>query len=158
MGFAIAGDSVPLGFDVSRISDTLAKLPNGIDDELRTMMAEAWPSDFFLGAIEIIGPDRINFEHQDLYPGLTVIRHGFICIGSDGAGTMFAYGSADRRVYLLPNENFSDNGLRSRSWDELETTAENIKSVADRSWESLDDLFDWAIVELQKHHDESNEN
>lgn len=150
LGFQMAGESVPLGFDVSRISATTSKLPKGIDEDLQKLFAESWPSDFFLGSIELIGPDRINEEHEGLYPGLTIIRHGFICIGSDGAGTMFSYCVGDRRVYLLPNENFSDDGLQSNKWVKIETTPENIKSVAVQSWDSLDALFDWALVELRE--------
>lgn len=101
LGFAMSGQSVPLGFDVGRISPTTSKLPKGIGDELRDLFEKHWPSDFFLGSIEFIGPDRINEEHADLYPGLTVIRYGFVCIGSDGAGTMYAYCTEDQRVFAF---------------------------------------------------------
>jgi len=147
--FALAGESVPLGFDPALISSTVSKLPNGITAELRSLFANDWPSDFFLGAIEIIGSDRINAEHEELYPGLAVIPHGFICVGSDGTGTMYSHCTADDCIYLLPNENFSDDGLHSDSWDELEMTPENIKSVAISSWDSFEALFDWVITELE---------
>lgn len=148
--FEMAGESATLGFDPAQIASTIAKLPSGISGELRALFTNDWPSDFFLGSIEIIGPNRINTEHDELYPGLAVISHGFICIGSDGAGTMFSHCQFDDRVYLLPNENFSDDGLHSDSWDELEMTPDNIKSVAISSWDSLEALFDWAIDELEK--------
>ena len=156
MGFTIAGTSVPLGFDLKRISATLSKMPVEIDEELRCLFVESWPSDFFLGAIEIIGPERINLEHQELYPGLILVRHGFICIGSDGCGTMYTYCLSDKRVYLFLPDNFSDDGLCSDSWKPLEPTVENIKSVAVESWESLESLFDWAIVELRKCAEEKS--
>ena len=148
--FAIAGESVPLGFDPAQIASTISRLPSGISAELRALFTENWPSDFFLGSIEIIGPNRITTEHEELYPGLAIIPHGFICIGSDGAGTMYSHCQSDGRVYLLPNENFSDDGLHSNSWDKLEMTPDNIKSVAISSWDSLEALFDWAIDELEK--------
>ena len=132
-------------------------MPIGISDELSALFAKDWPSDFFLGAIEIIGPDRIIMEHEELYPGLAIIPYGFICIGSDGAGTMFSHCIADNRVYLLPNENFSDDGLVSDSFDPLKLTPENIKSVSESSWDSLESLFDWAIVELAKIRDQPEE-
>ena len=156
LGFSMAGESVPLGFDIDRISPTLSKLRNGLDSQLQSLFEKAWPSDFFLGMIEFIGPDRINSEHAELYPGLTLIQHGFICIGSDGTGTMYSYCPADQRVYLFSPDYFSDNGIVSHSWGKLETNAGNIKTISINAWDSLELLFDWALVELRKLGEERN--
>ena len=150
LGFSLAGESVSLGFDLQRIAPTVAKLPRGLDSQFESLLADSWPSDFFLGSVEFFGPDRINIEHAELYPGLTVIEHGFFCFGSDGAGTLYTYCVEDGRVYLLPNENFSDDGMVSSDWAPIETSAANIKSVALQSWNSLDAFFDWALVELRR--------
>ncbi len=148
--FKFAGESVPLGFDVTLISATTFRLPHGLPEELRSLLENDWPSDFFVGAIEFIGPQRIKTEHEELYPGLGILPFGFICIGSDGAGAMFSYDTADSRVYLLSHECFSDDGLHPFGSSDIEMNAENIKSVAIETWDTLEALFDWAIIRLNE--------
>ena len=160
LGFSVSGESVPLGFDVERIANTTSRLPVGLENTLQPLLIEVWPSDFFLGAVEFFGPDRINAEHDDLYPGLSVISHGFFCFGSDGAGNIYAFCVDDGRVYLLPSENFTDEGMLSSEWKEIETNPASIKGVAVQSWQSIDDFLEWAHVELTalKHERDNQSN
>ena len=86
--FQMAGESVPLGFDVSTIQPTLAKLPAGPATGLEPLFKSVWPSEaFHLGRIELFGPERINYEHKELLPSCLIVKHGFLGIGSDGART-----------------------------------------------------------------------
>jgi hypothetical protein len=147
--FAMSGQSVPLGFAVERIAPAVSQLPGGLDERLRSLFASVWPSDsFHVGRIELFGPERIHKEHDDLLPGCLVVRHGFLGIGSDGAGTIFCYRPADGRVYLIPHEYVSEEAVYARPWTKLEANAENIAAIADESWDSLAALFEWAFAEL----------
>ena len=57
--FQMAGESVPLGFDVGRIQPTLAKLPGKPVTGLESLFATVWLCDsFHLGRIELFGPER----------------------------------------------------------------------------------------------------
>lgn len=147
--FQISGESVPLGFDVATIQPTLAKLPDGPVTRLEPLFVSAWPSDsFHVGRIELFGPERINYEHAELLPCCLVIKYGFLGIGSDGAGTIFSYCVADTKVYLVPHEYVSEDAVYVRPWTKLEPSAENIKAISDRTWNSLGSLFEWALLEL----------
>jgi len=89
--FQMAGESVPLGFDVAAIQPTLAQLPAGPTTGLEPLFKSVWPSEaFHLGRIELFGPERINYEHKELLPSCLIVKHGFLGIGSDGAGTIFS--------------------------------------------------------------------
>ena len=151
LGFSISGQSCSPGFDLNRIVNTTCKLPCELDSSLQSLLEETWPSDLYLGAVQFFGADRFNTEHDELYPGVAVIPHGFFCFGSDGAGSLYAYCVSDKRVYLLPHENFSDAGMVSTEWKDIETNTENIKSVAVQSWGSMDGFLEWAFVQLQDH-------
>lgn len=148
--FQMAGESVPLGINVSSIQPTLAKLPSGPVTGLEPLFASVWPSDSFqVGRIELFGPDRINYEHAELLPSCLVIKYGFLGIGSDGAGTIFSYCVADKKVYLVPHEYVSEDAVYAKPWTKLEPSAENIKAISEQSWDSLGSLFEWALAELQ---------
>jgi hypothetical protein len=150
-GFQMSGENVPLGFDSRRIAQTLAKLPRGLGSTLEALFATSWPSDsFFLGRIELLGPDRINQEHDALLPGCLIVNFGFLCIGSDGAGTLFSYCVDDGKVYLIPHEYVSEDAVYARPWNKLEVSAENIKAIAEQSWDSLGALFEWALAGLNQ--------
>ena len=147
--FQMAGESVPLGFDVVEIQSTLAKLPGGRVTGLEQLFASVWPSDsFHLGRIELFGPERINYEHAELLPSCLVIQYGFLGIGSDGAGTISSYCVDDKRVYLVPHEYVSEDAVYARPWTKLEPSAENIKAISERTWDSLGALFESALAEL----------
>ena len=147
--FQMAGESVPLGFDVAKIQPTLAKLPGDLDTGLEPLFASVWPSDsFHVGRIELFGPERINYEHAELLPSCLVIKHGFLGIGSDGAGTIFCYCVADKQVYLVPHEGVYEDAVSVPSRGEQEPSAENIKAVSEQTWASLGALFEWAFAEL----------
>ena len=89
--FQMAGESVPLGFDISEIQPTLAMLPAGPTTGLEQLFTSVWPSEaFHAGQIELFGPKRINYEHEKLLPSCLIVNHGFLGIGSDGAGTIFS--------------------------------------------------------------------
>lgn len=93
--FAMAKESVPLGFDVARIEPTLKKLPGGSTTGLEALFVSLWPAEsFHTGTVEMFGPDRINQEHDDLMPGCVAIRNGFLGIGGNG-GNLFSYCIAD---------------------------------------------------------------
>lgn len=144
--FLMAGESVPLGFDIRAIQPTLAKLPGGPVTGLEPLFASVWPSDSFLvGRIELFGPERINYEHAELIPSCLVIKYGFLGIGSDGAGTIFSYCVDDRKVYLIPPEYVSEDAVYARPWIKLDPTAENVKVISEHTWDSLDSLFEWAL-------------
>lgn len=148
--FRLAGQSVPLGFDVSKLQPSLAKLPGGPMTGLEPLFESGWPSESFgLGRIELFGPDRMNEEHEGLLPSYLIVRHGFLAIGGDGAGTIFSYCVDDKRAYLIPHEYFSDDGVYAEPWKKMEVNSDNIKAISERSWDSLEALFDWAIAGLQ---------
>jgi hypothetical protein len=147
--FQLAGESIPLGFDVGKIQPTLAKLPGGPLTGLESLFASVWPSDsFHVGRIELFGPDRINHEHAELLPSCLVIEYGFLGIGSDGAGTIFSYCVDDKKVYLIPHEYVSADSVYAKPWVKLEVSTVNIKAISERTWDSLAALFDWALQEL----------
>lgn len=154
--FQMAGESVPLGFDMIEIRPTLAKLPTGPVTGLEPLFTSVRPSKaFHVGAIELFGPERINHEHEELLPSCLIVKHGFLGIGSDGAGTIFGFCVEDRRVYLIPHEYVSEDSVYAKPWNKLEATPSNIKSISEESWDSLDKLFDWAIAELMKMDSEN---
>jgi hypothetical protein len=102
--FQMSGESVPIGFDSSKIAPSLEKLPRraGVSEDLFTT---SWPSESFdVGRIELFGPDRINEEHDALLPACGIVKVGFLCIGSDSGGTLFSYCVDDGKVYLIPHE------------------------------------------------------
>ena len=102
--FALAQESVSLGFDVARIQTTLSKLPGGNKTGLEALFASVWPAEsFHTGTVEVFGPDRINQEHDELLPGCVAIQHGFLGIGGNG-GNLFSYCIADRQVYYLESD------------------------------------------------------
>ena len=145
----MAGESVPLGFDVGKIQSTLTKLPGAPVTGLEPLFTSVWPSDsFHVGRIELFGPERMNYEHAELLPGCLIIKHGFLGIGSDGAGTIFSYCVADKKVYLVPHEYVAEDAVYARPWTELEPSAENIKAISEQTWESLGSVFEWALAEL----------
>src|SRR5262249_7396969 len=110
--FQMAGESVPLGFEVSKIQNTLAKLPAGPMTGLEPLFGLVWPSEaFHVGRIELFGPDRINYEHEELLPSCLIVKHGFLGIGSDGAGSIFSYCVEDRKVYLIASEYVADDAV-----------------------------------------------
>ena len=147
--FQMAGESVPLGFDVGRIQPTLAKLPGGPVTGLEPLFSSVWPSDsFHVGRLELFGPERINEEHAELLPGCLVVKYGFLGIGSDGAGTIFSYDVTDKKVYLLPHEYVSEDAVYAKPWTKLEPSVENIKAISEQTWDSLGSLFEWALAEL----------
>jgi hypothetical protein len=148
--FQMSGESVPLGFDVSRIRPTLAMLPGGLVTGLEALFVSVWPSDsFHLGSIELFGPDRINYEHEELLPSCLIVKHGFLGIGSDGAGSIYSYCVEDKRIYLIPHEYVSEDAVYTEPWERLDPSDANIKAISERSWDSLAALFDWALAELQ---------
>jgi|GEM_PF-3007668 len=149
--FALAKESVPLGFDVARIEPTLKLLPGGKTTGLEALFVSVWPADsFHTGTVEVFGPDRIDQEHANLLPGCVAIRHGFLGIGGNG-GNLFSYCSADRRVYFLEHEYFSEDAVYARPWERLDLSPDNIKAAAaPESWDSLASFFAWAISELAK--------
>jgi hypothetical protein len=149
--FAMAKESVPVGFNVARIQPTLSKLPGGSTTGLEALFASLWPAEsFHTGTVEMFGPDRINQEHDDLLPGCVAIRHGFLGIGGNG-GNLFSYCIADGRVYFLESDYFSEDAVYARPWKRLDISPENIKAAAaPESWDSLESFFDWAISELAK--------
>jgi hypothetical protein len=148
--FQMAGESVPLGFDVSKIQPTLAKLPGERVTGLESLFASVWPCDsFHLGRIELFGPERINYEHAELLPSCLIIKYGFLGIGSDGAGTIFSYCVGDKKVYLVPHEYLSEDAVYAQPWTRLEPSAENIKAISERTWAALGLLFEWALAELR---------
>src|SRR3954467_15022983 len=74
--FQMAGEEVPLGFDVGMLQPTLVKLPAGPVTGLEPLFASVWPSDsFHVGRLELFGPGRINHEHEELLPSCLVIQH-----------------------------------------------------------------------------------
>jgi hypothetical protein len=153
--FQMAGESVPLGFDVIAIQPTLAKLPAGPVTGLEPLFCSVWPSEaFHLGAIELFGPERINYEHKELLPSCVIVNHGFLGIGSDGAGTMFGYCVEDQRVYLIPHEYVAEDAVYAKPWKKMEVTPANIKAISEESWDSLGKLSEWALVELVKMESE----
>lgn len=149
--FALAKESVPLGFDVGLIAPTLNKLPSGNVTGLESLFTSVWPAESFnTGTVELFGPDRINQEHDTLMPGCVAIQHGFLGIGGNG-GNLFSYCIADRRVYFLESDYFSEDAVYARPWRRLDISSENIKAAAaPESWDSLGLFFDWAISELAK--------
>lgn len=150
MAFRMSGESIPLGFDISRIQPTLAKLPRGPATGLESLFTSGWPSDsFHVGRIELFGPEQINYEHAELLPSCLVVNHGFLGIASDGAGTIYCYCVDDQRVYLIPHEYVTDDAVYAHPWTRLEVSATNIKSIAEQTWGSLASLFEWALAELQ---------
>lgn len=157
-GFSMAGDSVPLGFDLSKLEPTTSKLPRPVGTELEQLFKTEWPTEsFFLGRIEILDPVRINQEHDGtLLPGALIGDLGFLCIGSDGGGNMYSFSSDDGKVYLIPHEQVFDDYLRDTEGTKLEVTANNVKAIAENSWSSLTELFDWAyseLLEIEKNSD-----
>ena len=157
-GFQIAGEKVPLGFDRSKIASTLAKLPaGGVGQVLDSLFASSWPSEsFFLGASELLGPERINEEHESLLPGCVIVKHGFLCIGSDGGGTMYSFCVDDQKVYLIPPEDVSADAIYGKQ--KMEPSSKNIKAIAEQSWDSLASLFEWSLNELVKIETENKSN
>jgi hypothetical protein len=154
--FQMAGESVPLGFDVGAIQPTLAKLPAGHVTGLEHLFRSAWPSEaFHLGRIELFGPERINYEHKELLPSCLIVKHGFLGIGSDGAGTIFSYCVEDRKVYLVPHEYVAEDAVYAKPWNKMEVTPANIKAISKESWDSIGKLFEWALSELLKIERES---
>ena len=154
--FQMAGERAELGFDLGRIAKTVAKLPNGLDESLQSLFKTSWPAEsYFLGAIELLGPERINDEHESLLPGCLIIKHGFLCIGSDGGGTMYGYCVGDQKVYLIPHEYVSEDAVYAKPWEQLDVTSENIKAISEQTWDSLTSLFEWSLVELNKMDDEN---
>lgn len=150
-GFKIAGESVPLGFDTARIAPTLAKLPGGTAKELEPLFKTSWPSDSFsLGVIELLGPARINEEHETLLPGSLIVKYGFVCIGSDHGGMMYSYCVDDGRVYLVPHEYVAEDAVYTEKWDKLEPSQASIKLISEQSWDSMGALFEWSAAELAK--------
>lgn len=149
--FAMAKESVPLGFDVARIEPTLNKLPGGAATGLEPLFVSLWPAEsFHTGTVELFGPDRINQEHDGLLPGCVAIQHGFFGIGGNG-GNLFSYCIADKRVYFLESDFFSEDAVYARPWKRMDISPENIKAAAaPESWDSLASFFDWAISELAK--------
>jgi len=156
--FQMAGESVPLGFDPMAIQPTLAKLPAGPTTGLESLFSSVWPSEaFHAGAIELFGPERINYEHNELLPSCAIVNHGFLGIGSDGAGTIFSYCVEDHRVYLVPHEYVAEDAVYAKPWKKMEVTAANIKAISEDSWDSLGKLFEWALVELSQMEDEGQD-
>lgn len=154
--FQMAGESVPLGFDVGTIQPTLAKLPAGPITGLEPLFTSVWPSEaFHLGRIELFGPERINYEHKELLPSCLIVNHGFLGIGSDGAGTIFSYCVEDRMVYLVPHEYVAEDAVYGKPWEKMEVTPANIKAISEETWDSLDKLFEWALAELLKMESEN---
>ncbi len=102
-----------------------------------------------------MGPDRIIEEHESLLPGCLIVKHGFLCIGSDGGGTMYGFCVGDQKVYLIPHEYVSEDAVYAKPWKQLEVTAENIKCISEQTWDSLTSLFQWALIELNKMDDEN---
>jgi len=154
--FQMAGESVPLGFDVAAIQLTLAKLPAGPATGLEPLFKSVWPSEaFHLGRIELFGPERINYEHKELLPSCLIVNHGFLGIGSDGAGTIFSYCVEDRKVYLIPHEYVSDDAVYGKPWEKMEATPANIKAISEEAWDSIGKLFEWAHAELLKIENEN---
>jgi hypothetical protein len=150
-GFETAGERVAVGFDPSRIRPTLSKLPASPGDDLLSLFTTTWPVEsFFLGAIELLGPDRINEEPDVLLPGCLIVKFGFLCFGSDGGGGMYSYCLNNRKVYLIPHEYVAEDAVYAQPWERLDPSEENIKTIAEQSWPSLDALFEWARVELEK--------
>jgi hypothetical protein len=149
--FALANESVPLGFDIARIEPTLNKLPGGKVTGLEPLFISLWPAEsFHTGTVELYGPDRINQEHDGLLPGSVAIRHGFLGIGGNG-GNLFNYCIADKRVYFLESDYFSEDAVYARPWQRMDVSPENIKkAAAPESWDSLAAFFKWAISELRK--------
>lgn len=149
--FALAKESVPLGFDIGLIAPTLNKLPGGKVTELESLFTSVWPAESFnTGTVELFGPDRINQEHDALMPGCVAIQHGFLGIGGNG-GNLFSYCISDRRVYFLESDYFSEDAVYARPWRRMDISPENIKAAAaPESWDSLASFFDWAIIELAK--------
>lgn len=147
--FALANESVPLGFDVGLIGPTLDKLPGGKVTGLESLFMSHWPAEsFHTGTVELFGPDRINQEHDGLLPGCVAIQHGFLGIGGNG-GNLFSYCIADRRVYFLEHEYISEDAVYARPWKRMDISPENIKAAAaPESWDSLTTFFEWAISEL----------
>jgi hypothetical protein len=155
--FQMAGESVPLGFDVSKIQPTLVKLPAGPVTGLEPLFGSVWPSEaFHLGRIELFGPERINYEHEELLPSCLIVKHGFLGIGSDGAGTIFSYCVEDRKVYLIPHEYVAEDAVYGKPWEKMDVTPTNIKAISEQSWDSIGRLFDWALAELLKIENEGD--
>jgi hypothetical protein len=153
--FQMAKESVPLGFDVSKIHSTLAKLPAGPVTGLEPLFVSVWPTeDFQLGLIELFGPERINYEHEKLLPSCLIVKHGFLGIGSDGGGTIYSYCVDDKKVYLIPHEYVAEDAVFAQPWEELKVTPENIKAISEQSWDSLEVLFEWSLAELLKFESE----
>jgi hypothetical protein len=154
--FQMAGEGVPLGFDVSAIQPTLALLPAGPTTGLEPLFKTVWPSEaFHLGRIELFGPELINYEHKELLPSCLIVNHGFLGIGSDGAGRIFGYCLEDRRVYLVPHEYVAEDAVYAKPWNKMEVTPANIKAISEESWDSIGRLFEWAYAELLKIESES---
>lgn len=157
--FQIADDSVPLGMDVAAIKPTLAKLPGGPTTGLESLFESTWPAEgFFVGRIELFGHERINYEHEELLPSCLIVQHGFLGIGGDGAGTIFAYCIEDQKVYLIYHEDVEEDTLRPASGGEMEVTPENIKSISEETWDSMGKLLEWAYAELLIIEKENQDN
>jgi len=117
---------------------------------LEQLFASVWPSEVFhLGRIELFGPERINYEHKELLPSCLIVKHGFLGIGSDGAGTIFGYCPEDGRVYLIPHEYVAEDAVYAKPWVEMQVTPANIKAISEESWDSIGKLFEWALAELE---------
>ncbi len=149
--FALANGSLPLGFHVARLEPTLNKLPGGSETGLEALFVSLWPAEsFHTGTVELFGPDRINQEHDGLLPGCVAIQHGFLGIGGNG-GNLFSYYIANKRIYFLESDYFSEDAVYARPWRRMDISAENIKAAAaPESWDSLASFLDWAISELAK--------
>lgn len=149
--FEMSGESSPLGFDAKAIEPTLAKLPAGPTTGLEPLFASVWPSQGFqVGRIDLFSPERINNEHDELLPGCLIVERGFLGVGSGGSGAIFSYCIEDRKVYLITADDVTDDAVIAQPYKKLAPTPENIKAIAEESWASLGELFEWAYAELLK--------
>jgi len=147
-GFQLSGQRVKLGFDSKAIEVTMAKLGNPVP-ELAELFGSHWPSmRYWLGLVELLGPEDINYEHQRLLPGCLIIHHGFLVIGTNGSGSCFSYAVDDGHIYLISHESIAENSVILAHGECLPSVSA-IKGVAMQKWDSMGSFLKWTFDELQ---------